>query len=82
MVGQSYRAAEYHGDDFSTACSTASFVRGKGGRDPSTQRCALRCIQNEAHPLFNDYIYVSARSCLYAFDGDDFYHVLDSLGGP
>lgn len=37
-------------------------------------------IMDGAHPRFNDYLYMSARSCLYAFDGDDFYHVLDSLG--
>ncbi|CDJ45032.1 hypothetical protein, conserved [Eimeria tenella] len=29
---------------------------------------------------YNDYLYMAARSCLFAFDGDDFYHILDSLG--
>ncbi|KAL8430788.1 hypothetical protein Efla_004024 [Eimeria flavescens] len=37
-------------------------------------------MMGEGHPLFNDYMYISARSCLYAFDGDSFYHILDSQG--
>ncbi|CDJ32888.1 LOW QUALITY PROTEIN: uncharacterized protein EMH_0014050 [Eimeria mitis] len=29
---------------------------------------------------YDDYLYMTTRSCLYTFDGDNFYHVLDSLG--
>lgn len=37
-------------------------------------------LMDENHPLFSDYLYISSRSCLYAFDREAFYHVLDSLG--